>query len=510
MHSGVAGAERAMTLTPLITAAEVYPALERMIAGATREVLMSFRILDPGTALRDPDLRERGLETWADLIAWVARRGVTIRMIITDFDPLFASPLHRSAWASASRFADQAEGDLQVLCAPHGQEVGWLWRSMLWMKIAEKLRLLRDEPPEKLTPVQRAMLKLRPSLRPVSIHQKCAVVDGTRCMVGGLDVNERRWDDNDHDRPGPETWHDLSMAVDGPFAESLRAHLIETWNAALAGGAADLGTEAQPMPEGTRPQGTSYLRLVRTVSAPTRGPLAFGPRTRHREHEETLLRAFGAAERSIYIETQFLRHRPLVTALTDAAARAPALNLVVLLPVEPERVLYDNDRSLNARHAHGLQTQALTDLTAAFGDRIALVTPARRTASDGDADADADARLHGSAPIYVHAKVTLIDGNFGLVGSANLNGRSLRWDTEASVLFRDRDTIDALRGRLAAKWLGARAKTGDVTDAALWRETARANAERAPRDRDGFVLPYPLGRAERFSRFVPLLPADMF
>ncbi|SIS66663.1 phospholipase D1/2 [Roseivivax lentus] len=495
-----------MTLKPLITASEVYPELERMIAGAEEEVLLSFRIFDPETALRRPELREQGLETWADLITELVRRGVRVRIVLTDFDPLFASPLHRAAWAAASRLADDAEGDLQLLCAPHGQEVGWLWRSMLWMKIAEKLRLLRAEPPEKLTPVQRAMLKVRPRLRPVSIHQKCAVVDGTTCMIGGLDVNERRWDDNAHDRPGEETWHDVSMAVDGPFAGIARAHLIETWNAAFDGGAADLGTNARPMAAESRPQGTSDLRLVRTVSAPRSGPLAFGPRHHHREHEETLIRAFGAARDTIYIETQFLRHAPLVQALNTAAQDRPDLNLIVLLPVEPERVLYDGDRSLNARHAHALQTRALTDLTDAFGDRIALVTPAQRTASEEPKRAD----LHGAASIYVHAKVTLIDDAFGLVGSANLNGRSLRWDTEASVLFRDQAVIDDLRRRLAGKWLGAAAETGDIRSAALWRKTAQANADRAPAERSGFVLPYPLGRAQRFSRFLPILPADMF
>ncbi|QFS81888.1 cardiolipin synthetase [Roseivivax sp. THAF40] len=495
-----------MTLKALITAAEVYPALERMVAAAEEEVLLSFRIFDPETALRLPELRDRGLMTWADLITSVAQRGARVRIILTDFDPLFASPLHRAAWASASRLADEAEGDLQVLCAPHGQEVGWAWRSMLWLKIAEKLRLLREEPSDKLTPVQRAMLKVRPQLRPVSIHQKCAVVDGKDCMIGGLDINERRWDDNDHDRPGEETWHDVSMAVDGPFAAIARAHLIETWNAAFEGGAADLGTDAEPMQSATRPQGTQDLRLVRTVSAPKRGPFAFGPKLHHREHEETLIRAFGAARRSIYVETQFLRHRPITKALISAAEAHPDLNLIVLLPIEPERILYEGDRSLNARHAHALQTKALNDIVAAFGDRVALVTPTRRHPSD---DSDYET-IHGAAAIYVHAKVTLIDDDFGMVGSANLNGRSLRWDTEASVLFRDAEAVGDLRKRLAEKWLGHAAREGNIETAALWRETAHANKELAPGERSGFVVPYPMGRARRFSRFLPILPADMF
>ena len=90
-----------MTARPLITAEEGFPALERLCAGAERELLLSFRILDPRTRLRAPEIVERGLQTWADLIAWITRRGVRLRMLHADFDPLFTKSLHRGAWANA-------------------------------------------------------------------------------------------------------------------------------------------------------------------------------------------------------------------------------------------------------------------------------------------------------------------------------------------------------------------------------------------------------------------------
>ncbi len=46
-----------MTLTSLITAAEGFPALERLAASAQEELVMSFRILDPQTRLRTPELK---------------------------------------------------------------------------------------------------------------------------------------------------------------------------------------------------------------------------------------------------------------------------------------------------------------------------------------------------------------------------------------------------------------------------------------------------------------------
>ncbi|WP_146586397.1 phospholipase D family protein [Puniceibacterium confluentis] len=494
-----------MTLTPLITAAEGFPALERLAYDAQEELFLSFRIFDPRTRLRTAELREQGLDTWGDLLALIARRGVRIRMILSDFDPLFTSDLHRRAWASASAFAVRAEGDVQVLVAPHGQDAGWLWRTLLWFKIRARVRALQADDPLKLTPVQRKLLASKPILRPVTLHQKCAVADGRACIIGGLDVDERRFDTPDHDRPAEDTWHDVSMAVTGDFAATLRAHLADTWNAALKCGAASLAQRALPIDAAVHPQGTTQLRLVRTSSTPCTGFRVLEPQPYITEHEEVLIKAIGAARRSIYIETQFLRHLPIARALAEAASRVSDLQCIILLPAEPDRVMFDGDTGWDARHAQSLQLRALKTVREGFGDRLALIAPGKPTTAPVGKAAICDA-----SPIYVHAKVTLIDDDFGLVGSANLNGRSMRADTEASVLFRDAATIQALRARLADKWLSEAAGSGDIARAALWTAEAEANAARDPEQRRSFALPFPYERLRRFSRALPILPSNIF
>ncbi|SFD89312.1 PLD-like domain-containing protein [Roseivivax sediminis] len=477
-----------------------------MVDGAEREVLLSYRVFEPSTALRSPRLRAEGLETWLDLLDRVTARGVSLRLVITDFDPLFASDLHRLSWTAASRFADRVSGDVQILVAPHGQTVGWIWRRALVFKIVEKLKSLKQSPKDRLTPIQRKLLDARPYLRPVSLHQKVAVIDGARTIVGGMDVDERRWDDNLHDRPAEETWHDVSLSGEGEIAAAARAHFVDTWNAALRDEAASLADHARPMEAPSRPQGRPELRLVRTMSKPRTGPLRFGPKPYLVEHEEETLKAIGTAERLIYLESQFLRHRPISDALCAAARRVPDLQLILLLPPEPERILFGGADSWDARHAHALQTLALNDLQRTYGDRVALLSPGQtRPASEGFSRA-----LGGAGPIYVHAKVTLVDETFGMVGSANLNGRSMRWDTEASILFRDRALAEDLRLRLARKWLGAQLGDNDPALAATWNAAARKNADLEPEARMGFVMPYPLGRARRFSRHLPILPDEMF
>lgn len=495
-----------MTLTSLITAAEGFPALERLAASAREELVMSFRIFEPKTRLRSPELREKGLETWSDLLADTAERGVRIRLVISDFDPVFTSDLHRLAWASASGFAEALRGDVQIICAPHGQMAGPLWRMLMRGRIMRVLRKLRSEDGTLLTPVQRAMLKGPITLRPVTIHQKFAVVDNERCIIGGLDINERRWDTPDHERAPEETWHDVAMQVDDPdFSAALRVHFSDTWNASIESGTAPLPETPEHMSTDVRPQTSGNLKLVRTMSAPMHGPARLAPKAAVREHEKALIAMIGEARHHIYIETQFLRHRPIVDALVRAAERQPDLQLVIILPPAAERVLFDSDVGWDARHGHALQVEAAERLAKAYYENLAMISPGQsEQAEEGAAD------VLRSGPIYVHSKVTLVDDRVGMVGSANLNGRSLRWDTEASVQFRSPEDVKALRERLAKIWLGPRLGAGSTTQARTWRQAALANAAVPPEEREGFALPYPNATGKKFSRLVPVLPADMF
>jgi phospholipase D1/2 len=490
----------------LITAAEGFPALERLVNATREDLVMSFRIIDPTTRLRDPEVRAQGLDTWSDLIAHTARRGVRIRLLIADFDPIFTSGLHRNAWASASGFADVATGDTQILCATHGQQAGAFWRVAMLRKINSVMRALRSEDPTRLTPVQRAMLKAGPVLRPVTLHQKFAIADGARCIIGGLDINERRYDTPDHDRTAEETWHDISVEVeDSDFAGALFGHFTDCWNAALRCGSPSLATRAEPIYLPKRAQSRPEVKLLRTFSNPCPGPVRISPQPKAMDHETAHEKLFAEAERFIYIETQFLRHLPLADALCRAAARAPDLQLVTIMPAAPDRVLFEGDRSVNVRHAHGLQVEAMDRLRTAFGSRFAALSPAQPRPARTD-----EPELDEAAPIYLHSKVTMVDNKAVVIGSANLNGRSLRWDSEASVLLRNPAFCERFFGRLTEKWLRGKARGADLTRAETWAAIGAEQQALKPAQRETYLLPFPSQKARRFARRMRILPNDMF
>ena len=494
------------TLRPLVTAAEMFPELETLVLNAKQEILLSFRVFDARTRLHSDEAKDLGLNTWADLIAHVSTKGVSIRMLLSDFDPVFTADLHRDAWASASRFASRTadHANTEIICAMHDCAPAPLWEYAFSLPVRSRLAQMRGQPHEKLTSQQLRAIQGDYHLRPVTLHQKFAVIDRKHAIIGGIDVDDRRYDDDTHDQRPEDTWHDVSMRVSGPITDHIRAHFADCWARARDRCGTTFSEETTEVQDPQTPTIDDGPRLLRTVSRRGTGAARFGPVTEVKEHESAHLEAFAKAKRSIYIETQFMRHLPLAHALAKRAKEEPDLQLIMVIPTEPERVIFGRDNGMTARHAQALQIQCLNKLRHAFGDRLAILSPAQpRPAPDGT-----PLPVEGSGIIYLHSKVTLVDDATAIVGSANLNGRSLLWDTEASVQFDDAKAIDNLRERLARKWLCDNA--GNITQAETWMTAAETAASRPPAERETMVLPYPEQRNRRFARYVPILPSAMF
>ncbi|CAN0584562.1 unnamed protein product, partial [Ectocarpus sp. 12 AP-2014] len=220
--------------------------------------------------------------------------------------------------------------------------------------------------------------------------------------------------------------------IRGPEAAEARQHLDEMLDVTAG--------RATPSP-------TRYLR--RTMSAPRRVQFPFlSPRTVLNEIEQDHLSAFARARHLIYAETQFLRSSVISGALAEAANANPDLHLMVVLPALPDDVAFEGSRELDARFGMARQAEAISHIQEAFGPRATFASPvqprfAARTAADV---------LAGSPIIYVHNKLLVVDEDFGMVGSANLNGRSLHWDTEAAIRIEAPDRIAALRAALFRHW----------------------------------------------------------
>lgn len=507
-----------------MTAAEAYPVLERAFLSARAEIVAGFRVFDLKTRLRSPEALAIGT-SWFDLVIHTLRRGVAIRIVLSDFDPVARPRLHRATWRTVRMFwaaADLAGPGARLVVVPstHSAVAGIWPRLLFWPVVqsrlarvsgwlrrqldAHRMAALREMPGvRRMLAAKDALPRPRlfavPPLSPATHHQKLAVFDAEAVYIGGLDLDERFYDTPDHRLPGHETWHDVQLMIRGPVAADARAHLEQFLGIIEGSAAAD-----PPAPERER------LRFVRTLSRRRkRGAWRFiSPEPVVQEIEAAHAEWIARAEGLIYIETQYFRNRRMARRLAQAARERPGLKMILILPAAPDDVAFEGATGLDARLGEFLQAKCLRILRRAFGRRLFVGGAAqpRRTRARGRA------QLKGAPLVYIHAKVSIFDDRAAIVSSANLNGRSLRWDTEAGVVMTDPQTVTDLRLRLMAHWLpeGAGPDFFDPERAMqAWWALAARNARLPPEKRRGFLMPYNLRSAEDFGRAFPLVPDEM-
>jgi phosphatidylserine/phosphatidylglycerophosphate/cardiolipin synthase-like enzyme len=208
--------------------------------------------------------------------------------------------------------------------------------------------------------------------------------------------------------------------------------------------------------------------VLRTYGRRQRGyPFApQGERSIARGYKKALRRA----RRLIYIEDQFLWSNEVMRPFADALVANPQLHLIAIVPR-----YFDQAGALTLPPNQVGREQAVKALVDAAGDRVAVF--------------DVENRL--GVPVYVHAKVCVIDDVWTSVGSDNFNRRSWSHDSEIACAVMDdehdsREPIDP-----AGLGDGARKYARDLR-LRLWRE----HLGRADGDDNDLVDP-----AEAVARF---------
>jgi phosphatidylserine/phosphatidylglycerophosphate/cardiolipin synthase-like enzyme len=543
-------------VTPLIEAADMFPTLEHLVLDARDYVWLSFRVFDPDTKTRSDRAKALGLGDWSALIRRAVERGVEVRILLADFEPVLADYLHAGSWHTYRRIRELVEElpkeqryRLQLIVIQHEGEIGAVWRHLLRFPLRRRLRkvvgkLLRkkhhddggfdtrpglwrhvaweDEEPKawKAAPP--------PRLWPATYHQKFVVVDGEQSIIGGLDLDERRWDDRRHRQRANETWHDISALIEGPVVADAGRHFARLWNHELPRYRATVDEwvdgcgrelmldpltdiswrEIPPQP----PRGEAEVQIARTMSRKSRSPLAIGPLPAIRElkaaHRNVILRA----RRLLYIEAQFFRSKAAADWVEEALRRSPELEVIILVANTPEEIAFEGQvDNLAHRHGEHLQARALGRLLRKAGpNRVGLFTLAKQEAVKPSEEKFEETRgtAYGAGLIHIHAKLLIADDDVCLLSSANINGRSFDWDTELGFIWRQGgEAIAEFRRKLWWQLFGG-SLPADM-NLAGWRDVARHNSRVEPDERKGFIVPYQLGRARRFGRPYWFIPDDL-
>lgn len=278
-----------------------------------------------------------------------------------------------------------------------------------------------------------------------SQHQKIIVIDDAIAFVGGLDLTKSRWDTRAHlpddpRRVGPDgkkyqPFHDVQMMVDGDVATAIGHIARERWQHAT-----DHRLEAVHAIEtdGWPREVTPALREVDIAISRTVPP--FNGNTPVQEVKYLYLDAIAAARRHIYLENQYFTSPIIGEALAHRLAEPEGPEIVFIGPQQSDGWL--SQRTMDILRARLLQNLHQYDR---FG-RLRSYYP------------DIEG-LKGTS-INVHSKLAVIDDELLIIGSANLNNRSLGLDSECNLALAARGeervarVIAEFRNGLIAEHLG--------------------------------------------------------
>lgn len=220
-------------------------------------------------------------------------------------------------------------------------------------------------------------------------HRKILVLDGCRAFTGGMNIGDRHVARGTAAAPSVV---DLHFMVEGPVVADLQRVFLGDWHF-VTGEILRDSRLFPPIP----PAGTALARAV-----------VDGPDKEFRKLHQIIMGALACARSHVRIMTPyFIPDQPLISALMTTALRGVDVTLV--LPAKN-----------NLPYVHWATRAYLWEL---LKQGIKVVY---------------------QPPPFVHTKLLLVDGVWSLIGSANLDPRSLRLNFEFDLEVYDREFAELL------------------------------------------------------------------
>jgi cardiolipin synthase len=225
-------------------------------------------------------------------------------------------------------------------------------------------------------------------------HRKIAVIDGRHALTGGMNFAEEYMGPT----PSPARWGDFSVVISGPAVHDLGDLFRSDWRFAT-------GEDLPP----DDPSGIPTEPANAIVEVVASGPDVEGDPL----YEALISVAFTATQRIWVVTPYFVPDETLARALDLAARRGVDVRLIV--PEHSNHLMADLARASYLRQVH---------------------------------DAGGHVLLYKMT--MIHAKVVLVDDRLAIVGSANMDMRSLFLNYEVAVFLYSAPQIES-----TAAWIHA-------------------------------------------------------
>lgn len=232
-------------------------------------------------------------------------------------------------------------------------------------------------------------------------HRKILVVDGALGFTGGLNIGDEYVDG----LAGDDRWRDTHVRVQGPVVRDLEAVFLESWFRA----------------DGPDIDWQDALTNVPAAAGGVRcAVLADGPAYRQRRMRSFLLGVLAEADHEILLETPyFAPGRRVLRALRDAGQRGAGIELL-----------------LAGRTDHPVLRRASRSIVPQLLERGISV--------------------HEYEAAMMHAKVSVFDGHWAVVGTSNLDRQSFEHSYEVNLVLEGEEVTETLRGAFRRDLEGSR------------------------------------------------------
>lgn len=260
-------------------------------------------------------------------------------------------------------------------------------------------------------------------------------------------------------------WHDIHMMTGGKVARDLARHFVQRWNYLLRQKRPSRYTPLlTPPPDMTDEEveelglnGTCEVQLLRSA-----GNWSLGLKEREQSIQNAYLKLIEASEHFVYIENQFfitscvvdgtVIHNRIGDALVERIIRAhdekTAWKAIIVIPLMPGfEAQVDEQEGSSVRIIMQCQFMSISrGETSIFAklrkygidpeDYIQFYSLRKWSRIGKD-------RTLVTEQLYIHAKTMIVDDRIALIGSANINERSMRGirDSEVACVVRDNETI---------------------------------------------------------------------
>lgn len=222
-------------------------------------------------------------------------------------------------------------------------------------------------------------------------HRKIMVVDGETAFAGGINLAV-----NNTDRPGIPADRDYHFTLRGPVVQELQYSFLCDWFYMTEEDPSELLRAVHFPP--VHPAGRALVRIMNG-----------GPASEVDELTDAYFAVITKAERQILAVTPYFVPPPEILR----AFRVAALSGVDVRLVVPAH---------NNHFYAGLASRAL------YSELL-----------------QAGVRIYERAPPFIHAKAMVVDDTLAVVGTANLDVRSLRLSYETNLLVIDADFVGAMK-----------------------------------------------------------------